>query len=383
MTRRAWLRIAAAVSPVGLAAPAPAAPCVCPCPTPQPGATGSATLTRTPTAEAFAKNRAGYAAYRERRFAEARGAYQAALDADPTFLAPRLNIACALVQEERFADAVAAAAELAHKGFVPWGREIEEAADLAPLRIRPEFRSLQGKLAEAGRSWGAALFARAPALPFVARTGPPVGLAGKGVLVLSPEQEVFAYLPDSGTYRQLTNEDGRVLAIARSADGRQLVYVRGAKLIRQDGAPDSLRGLVVRRLSLSDMTLGPAVAIPGDVERLGLGFHADSIAMSVRTSDGSERHFAMAGGQLVASAVSPPARPQVVLTAKGIAAMPRTAVAGTANDCRFVAEDEVVRPGGLPRVIVRAGKQRFALDSPHGAGLHGLSFDSGRAPPKP
>jgi hypothetical protein len=381
---------------VGLLAPVVASPaslhadevCECPCQTAQPQGPGTATLVIKPSTEAFEKNRAGFAAYRQRQFAAARASYAAALVADPNFLAPRLNIACAFTQEERFADAVAAAGELAQRGFVPWGREIEQAADLAPLRIRAEFQTLKASLAAAGRTWGAALFDGPSSFVFVARTAPPVTLVGTGVLVLAPSQEVFAYLPNSGGYRQLTNEDGRVLAAARSPNGRELIYVRGSKLTRVTGQPDRLRGLTVRRLALADMTLGPPVPVPGDVERLGLGFSQDGgVHVTVASADASPSRWMLENAALADAGFSKAPRDLVVLTPAGVTSGARLAVHHPDGRCRYVAADVRSEARGTQQIMISAGRRRFALLAPDGAGLHGLPFvtrasvDDGRGDP--
>src|SRR5205814_5523654 len=110
----------------------------CPLLAPAAGAPGSAAVVHNPTAAAMALNNEGKALYRQGRWTEARGKYQAALAADPDWLAPVLNAACALARQERFPEAAAEAAALVRRGFVPWGREVLEAADLAALHVRPE-----------------------------------------------------------------------------------------------------------------------------------------------------------------------------------------------------------------------------------------------------
>jgi hypothetical protein len=348
--------------------------CACPCPP-------AAPLFPLPEAEAFALNRKGRELYRQRRFAEARAAYGEALARDPAFVAPRLNIACAFTQEERFADAVTEAAALAEARYVPWGREITEAADLAPLRIRPEARALQAALAKAAAGWGSAIASRADALLILARTAPPVRLPaeGAGAFVLALAQEIFAYEPARGAYRQVTAEDGHVLAFVRSRDGRALIYLGGGKVVRASGEVDRLRGLFVRRLDLPTMTLGPRVALPGDLVEVGLRF-TEQASLRLTTHESGRpretRELLFDGTALVtvpAAANASAARlgaPAVTLGANGV--VPR-GIEAAAGSCAFTARDA---PAGTPAtVLIRAaGGRRFVLTAPEGAALSGLPF---------
>ena len=61
--------------------------------------------------------------------------YRAAEAADPEFLAPRLNVACSFVRQERFAEATAEVEALLARAYVPWAREVLEAADLGALKV--------------------------------------------------------------------------------------------------------------------------------------------------------------------------------------------------------------------------------------------------------
>jgi hypothetical protein len=345
----------------------------CPALTPAPGGEGSTAVVHTPAAAVMALNNEGKALYRQGRWAEARTRYQAALAADPEWLAPALNAACALARQERFSDAAAEAAALIRRGYVPWGRETLEAADLATLHVRPEMKLLRSAAAEAARAWGASL---GEGLFFVARTRPAVKLEGEGVLVLGLNQEVFAWLPASGRYRQVTADDGRVLAALRPQDGRSVVYVRAGKLVRAPGASPSLRGLSLRRLDLSTMAAAAPIELPGDVTELLLwSGRGAAIELRLRSAEGV-RDYQLIGEALApVPALSPEtrARPPVRLTAAGVeAARPVSGQAG----CAFRAAEE--RPAGQPpRVRVTAGKQSVVLEAPLGAGLFGLPF--GRA----
>ncbi len=347
-----------------------AASCLCPCTDPA----ARDHPFRRPVAAAFELNRKGREAYRERRWQEARDRYRAALEADPSFLAPRLNIACAFAQEERFAEAAAEAAELARAAFVPWALAIREAADLAPLQARPERRPLEQALGAAGRTWGAGL---AEAVLFLARRAPPVLLPASGVLYLGLEQEILAWLPASGTYRQVTAEEGRVLGFVQSPDRRTVVYLRAGRLVREPGRSPRLRALSVRSLDLPSMTLGPEVAIPGDVEELRLTPAPGGRAVHLSVDRSGETSSLLFDGRSltpVGPLRQPAARagaPSLRLTGEGVSSPARLVSPGP---CRFEARD-LRPPGALPAVQIQAPTgRRFSLEAPHGAGLRGLPF---------
>jgi hypothetical protein len=366
---RPVLEVGSASSPVEREA------CACPCAR---SPVGEHHPFRRSNAAAFALNREGRELYRARRWPEAQAKYRAALVADPAFLGPRLNLACALAQEERFPEAVAEAARLAQTAFVPWAREIREAADLAPLQVRPELETLESALASAGRRWGAEL--RGGFL-FLARRRPPVRIPGPeatGVLHLGLEQEILAWLPARGSYRQVTAEEGRVLGFVRSPDGRIVDYVRAGRLVRTSGRPPVLRALSLRRLDLETMALGPAVPITADLVELRIESSGpgEPAVISLDTGAGvTERVF---DGRALSSrvgvrpaATGPRDRPWLRLTASGVK---EPSSETWANPCRFTA-DQVARSAIGPSLRIRApGRQPFWLEAPFGAGLRGMPF---------
>lgn len=365
---------------LALAGPAPAGVCRCPC------AQLGASAVFLPSPAAFALNRAGRDLYRQRRWDDARRSYQAALAEDPGFLAPRLNMACSYAQQERFAEAVAEASALAAQGFVPWAREIEEATDLAPLRVRREYSDLRAAIAQAAPAWGAPL---ADALLFVGRTAPAVNLPEAGILVLALAQEIFAYLPETGAYRQVTAEDGRVLAFARSRDGKTVIYVRAGKLVRSPGEPGRLRALSLRRLDLPSMTLGPPVLLPDDIQRLELS--VDEAANGRLTTTGSDasapRHWLFDGKALLPGPTPrrPPASKPVrlgpgavVLDGNGVAP---SRLQVSRPRCAHTASDQPAGQGAPGVWISQPAGARFLLAVPHGSGLFGLPFP--RRDPRP
>jgi hypothetical protein len=324
-----------------------------------------------PSAAAYALNKEGRQAYRERRWEDARRRYRAAHAADPAFVAPLLNVACSFVQEGRFGEGAAAAAELVGTRFVPWARHVRTSADLAPLHPRREMAVLEAALSRAAVAWGESVL---PGLFFIARTQPPVRIGERGTFVLSPHQEIFAWAPDTGRYRQVSAEDGRVLAFVRSRSGRRLVYVLGGKVIRGDGPP-RLRDLALRAIELPTMALGPPVPLGGDAEEIALAFE-DEAAASLRVRRGGRSEaFRFDGRALLEAATGAPAgRSGIVLGAAGVAAQGPSRRAG--GDCGFDAAD-VRTAEGAEAVQVRPLRGRaFLLRQRYGAGLHGLPFPS-------
>jgi hypothetical protein len=228
--------------------------------------------------------------------------------------------------------------------------------------------TLRAALAESAAAWGASL---GEALFFVARTRPPVTLAGQGVLVLALGQEIFGWLPRTGRYRQVTAEDGRVLAFARSDDGRTVLYVRAGKLVRAPGAPAALRALSLRRLEVPTMSLSREISLPDDVTALELRLPPGSAPeIRLATAGRGLRVFRLQGDALLAVPASPPPPgPTVRLTAAGVAAATRTVELPA---CHLRAADDRTRD--VPRVHISARGTALDLDARHGAGLSGLGF---------
>jgi hypothetical protein len=337
----------------------------CPAPAPVSGAAGQAAVARAPAAAVVSLNGEGKALYRQGRWDEARSKYRAALAADPDLQGAALNVACSYARQERFAEAAREASSLVERAFVPWGREVLEATDLAALHVRPEMAGVRAALARGAAAWGASVL---PGLLFVARTREPVKLKGQGVLVLGVNQEIFAWLPQTGRYRQVTSDDGRVLAFVRSADGRTVTYLRAGKLVR-DGATSLLRGLSLRRLDLPSMTLDASVPLPGDLATVEL-WPASAGAAELRVRDASgERHvFRFAGQALQPASLSPAAQATTPVTLTGQGLDTHLELTGPA-DCRYRARDAA----GKIDIAPARGK-RFTLDTALGAGLFGLPF---------
>ena len=362
---------------------------------------------RPPAPEATALNAAAKSLYRQGQWAEARAKYHAAELADPDFLAPALNIACSFVRQERFDEATHEVIRLLDRAFVPWSREILVAADLGALKVQPQMAQVQRALADGARRWGAALDTD---LLFVARQREPLKLppaqdaAGPVVLVLGLHQEVFAWSPVTGRYRQITAEDGHVLAMVPSSDHRSVLYVTGEKLVRVPHARSALRGLTVHTLTLATLSPGTTLPLAGDVGRLAIApLPAPGAFMLSIEGDQTNGTFSLTGAARDELLPAPAGRRLdervhshhlVVLTADGVVAAavrelpPILAPAGGApptsppnsppgGACRLVAR-QLRSPEGV--AIIEIADPRAKRDAPvrlrpHlGAGLAGLSI---------
>jgi hypothetical protein len=376
---------------VGAARPARAAGvdgCSTPDPPPQ-GAIGVVDPFRPPAPASTALNAEGRALYRQGKWEEARVKYRAAEAADPDFLAPALNVACSFVRQERFDDATAEVLRILDRAYLPWAREVLTATDLGALKVQPQMARVRQALADGARRWGEGV---GDAVIFVARQREPLRLpaasaSAPAVLVLSPHQEVFAWSPATGRYRQLTAEDGRVLAAAEAADHRTLLYVTAEKLIRSPGGGAALRGVALHTLALPAMAPGPAIPIAGDVRRLAVGASpsptpaaAFTVALEGEGKDATG-DFTLGGGPGPVTLV-PPRRGRpggrgtawaFVLTGAGVTAGAERA-APWGRGCKLVARDRKTDAGAPFIEINGPGRKPAAIGGRYGAGLAGLAL---------
>jgi hypothetical protein len=353
------------------AAAAEVAARVCWSATPQPGP-GALDPFRPPDQKAVELNAAAKAPYRQGKWDEARTQYRAAQAIDPEFLAPRLNVACSFVRQERFAAAKTEVLALLDRAYVPWAREILEAADLGALKVRPEGKEIQRAMADAAARWGADLDQD---LLFVARQRPPLRVPpdGAGVFILNPHQEAWAFSPRTQRYRQLTTEDGHVLALARSPDGRRIAYVTAEKLVRGARAEDvALRGVAIHQLDLTSMAGGAAARVEGDVRRLEILASAGTFVFKMEGSKVSGLHGLSPAGALTPwPRQAKPGASLAILTARGTDT-PRLLRIGGA--CPLVIK-QTSGEGGVPVLMVAPpNKPAVALKSRDGAGLTGLAL---------
>ncbi len=316
-------------------------------------------------------NADGKVLYRQGRWDEARAKYRAAEAADPDFLAPALNVACSFVRQERFGEAIAEVLRLLDRAFLPWSEEVLSAADLGALKVRPEGKQLRTVLSEGRFRWAEGLQGD---VILVARTRAPLKLGTPGTaeaaLVLGPRQEIFAWSPRTRRYRQLTSEEGRVLAVARSSDGRRISYATAEKLIRGPGSGVALRGVVLKELELGTLSALGRGILQGDVRSLQVLTVGTGFAYRIERATGFVTYRFKDGG-LEPSAVPRKLSAAVSLTghgvAKGVAAIPLP------GGCEGTARD--VRDANAVATVWVRGKGRgpeITIGGPFGAGLTGL-----------
>ncbi|HLK89825.1 MAG TPA: hypothetical protein VKZ18_08025 [Polyangia bacterium] len=336
---------------------------------PAPGP-GVADPFRAPDPKATALNADGKVLYRQGKWDDARAQYRAAEAADPTFLAPRLNVACSFVRQERFNEAVAEVKALLDLAFVPWSREVLEAADLGALKVQPQMAEVKRALTAGAVAWGAGLD---EAVIFVGRQRAPLRVPpdGAGEFILNAHQEVFAFSPATGRYRQLTAQDGHVVAVAVAPDRRRVVFVTAEKLIRGARRDDvTLDGVALGELTLATMTLGPPVPIPGGIRRLEIGGTPHGFAFRIDGPRMSGRFVVGAAGALVPiGGGRPPGPPLAVLTATGALPAGPSVVAGA---CAVTARDVPSAGGGRTVSVSARGRPARTLGGAFGAGLAGL-----------
>jgi hypothetical protein len=342
----------------------------CPSTAPVADTPGLPAVARLPTAEAMRLNAEGKQLYRQERWDEARAKYRAALAADPNLLGAALNLACSFSRQRRYAEAADEAAKLIRQAFVPWSREVEEAADLGILQDHEAaYAKVSAARKEAAVVWGERV--RRGVL-FMARTKPPVKLQGEGVLVLGLNQEIFAWIPETGRFFQVTAEDGRVLAYAVSADGRRVAYLLAGKLVRTTGQAGVLRGLSLRLLDLPTMSPGPVVPLAGDLRRVELWFGAQPELLVIDAAGKRTTSRLGPSGLLAALDARRPNRTDwVALDGRGVDPGARHVARGT---CAFTLHATLDSAGQRRLSVSRPGGKAFLLDTKYDAGLHGLPF---------
>jgi hypothetical protein len=363
--------------------------------------------------DAAALNREGKSLYQKGQFAEARARYRAALAADPDFLAPALNVACSFVRQERFAEATAEVEALLARSYQPWSAEILAAADLGALKVRPEWATIARALEGARRIWARGL---PDDVLFVGRTHAPLGTGGSpsGVFVLGPRQEVFAWSPRTLRTRQLTAEEGRVLALLPSPPQgahAQAAYVVAEKVLRAGGVATALRGvtLVVLDLGGDDRPGGGLTSLgrlrlEGDVQRLELASTPAGFAFTILRAPSSLSPTPSSSSAPAVATAAPEGaasvrfergtwqarthggaiKPEITLEPTGV--VPSTRWRPEGGACPMRVRDAVgpagdraveIRSGGPDRARVQAcqpGRSCIRVGGPEGAASFGLPF---------
>ena len=316
--------------------------------------------------------------YRQGKWEEARQKYRAAEAADPEFLAPALNVACSFVRQERFTDAVNEVKRLLDIAYLPWSEELATAADLGSLKVRPEGKALRAILDDDRRKWSEGL---SDDVLFVARTRAPLKLAHPGaeggVFVLGPRQEVFAWSPRTRRYRQLTSEQGRVLLLARSRDGRHIAYVTAEKLVLTSATTQGLRGLVIKEVDLATLAVldqARAVEDVGPVTILQAGPAGFVYELGTPGQiTGKARTYAVREGQLQPAASPRTAKKVAWLNGESGNAAKQGPVALPGCAATVAEVPGSPKTGTPPAVEVREpGRPPAKLSGPFGGGLAGV-----------
>jgi hypothetical protein len=337
-----------------------------------------------PSDQAKRLNADALGAYRLGKWEEARAGYRAAEAADPAFLAPALNIACSFVRQERLDQALTEVRRLLARAFLPWSDEILTAADLGALKVGTPGKQLRAMLDEARRRWADGL---ANDLFFVARTRPPLRLdtstpaatanQAPRTLVLGLRQEVFAWSPRTLRYRQLTAEQGHVLALGVSRDRRRIAVVTAEKLVIVSGAEPALRGVTIREIDLGTLTPESEARATVDVHRLEIiPMAGGGFAYRLEGSPGHGPTVVVKDGHLEPMPTPRNMAPTCTLTGHGVSPTARPmplsgGCDGNARDGRS--------PDGTPEVEVtttrdRKNGPRRAVSGPFGGGLFGLAI---------
>jgi hypothetical protein len=345
-----------------LAVEPPAAKCLPATPAPGPGV---ADPFRAPAPESTELNADAKVLYRQGKYEEARAKYRAAEAADPSFLAPRLNVACSYVRQERFDEAVAEVKVLLERAYVPWSREVLEAADLGALKVQPQMAEVKRALTAGAAAWGAGLD---ESVIFVGRQREALHIpeARSGEFILNPHQEVFAFTPATGRFRQLTAEDGHVVAVARSSDGRRIAYITAQKYIRGEKA--GLDGVAIRELTLATMTAGAPVPVPGPV--VGIGVRSTPRGFLFQILGRVEGSFVIGSGGTLSLVGRLPGKPAPVsLSPSGTAPVSAVTIPGS---CPVSVRDVDTHEGRRSIAVSMRGHPTRSIVGGQGAGLAGL-----------
>jgi hypothetical protein len=325
-----------------------------------------------PTAAAKQLNADALAFYRQGRWDDARAKYRASIAADPDFLAPAMNIACSFVRQERFGEAMTEVRSLLARAFIPWNDEVLTAADLGALKVGALGKELRALLEDQRREWATGL---ADDVLFIARTRAPLGIgretpAAAATFVLGPRQEIFAWSPRTNRYRQLTTEQGRVLALGRSRDGRRLAYATGEKLVLAPGTSALLRGMVIKELDLGTLTVLAEARVSGDVRRVDILPVPTGFAFRIEGPTLRASTFSIKEGQLEPILVQRTAKPVCTLTGAG--GTPLKKPLSLSGECAGSVRDGRGSTG-TPEVELTARHTTLgALSGPFGGGLCGL-----------
>jgi hypothetical protein len=219
-------------TPPSLPEPAPA-PVAAPAP-PPPVAIGMQDPFARMNRKSYRTLKAGWRALGKQRFDEARTAFHTVVLAQPDHTDARFLELKAAALAGDFAAVPALWRDLLARDFVTFARRLDSAQELAPLRASKQWPELIAIRAELEARYGKGLD---QGLVFVARShlrSGPLFAEGSNRAKLDLDQEVYHLDPASGRIRRLTDTGGRVVAIHRDPDHKQLLLVMADALARID-----------------------------------------------------------------------------------------------------------------------------------------------------
>lgn len=226
----------------------------------------------------------GYKALNAKRWEECAAAFSEVAAAMPDYLDARYYQARALVMQEKYAEARAAAEALIQRNYVAYVRRIEGEKEFAGLRGSAEWAAYQRTAVQLqsaylqGLSGGVVLVMRlASAKPMsyqaVSSSAPALREAK-----LELQQEVLHFDPETGRYRQLTATGGRVLAAQRSADGKTLVLALAERAQHNAGKLWFVDPQFAF-LDLATLEVAGPVAMKGSVPQITIGFSKGGVPL--------------------------------------------------------------------------------------------------------
>lgn len=212
----------------------------------------------------------GFAALRNKKPQVAVAALQNVVNDTPDYTAARWGLVRALAALGRNDEIPPQYEQLVARDYVAYANKLDTSKEMAGLRASPAWAKI-GDLKTRYRAEYAKGLERG--FFFVARTRTATEPKFDGDAVEAPlslKQEAFHYDPDTKRYRRLTDSDGHVFAIDRSADGKSLLFLVAPRLHREAGV-DSFVDPRVGVIDLPSLeTIGPFVE-KGRFDQVGLG----------------------------------------------------------------------------------------------------------------
>lgn len=226
----------------------------------------------------------GYRALKAKKPDEAAAAFAEVLAAAPDHTSARFQMARALAQAGKLAEARAQLEELLARDFVAYAGRAATGREWKALRDSPEWATLQ---AAEGRYRAAYAAGLGGGFLFVARSRPakvPAPAGGEARVELN--QDAYHYDPATGRYRRLSGS-GQVYAAMRSPDGKTLAFLLVSKL-RKGPAGDLFVEPQAGYVDLVALeTVGP-FKLDGAYHEVVLGFGAAGPLWATQTAPGQD-----------------------------------------------------------------------------------------------